>query len=119
MDRALIVKKPWIDLILSGQKTWEMRSRPTKIRGRIGLIEQGTGLIVGECDLVHSQILALDKLECDTYRCFHGVEDLTLLEKWRFPWELKNAKQYEKPIPYKHPRGAVIWVKLCPALKHL
>ena len=51
MDRALIVRQPWIDLILSGEKTWEMRSRPTNVRGRIGLIEQGTGLIVGECFL--------------------------------------------------------------------
>ncbi len=29
-----------------------------------------------------------------------------------FAWILNNAKRFEKPIPYKHPSGAVIWVKL-------
>jgi len=36
--------------------------------------------------------------------------DLQLLEKWRFPWVLENARRFETPIPYKHPRGAMIWV---------
>lgn len=118
IERALIVRKPWIDLILSGDKCWEMRSKPTKIRGRIGLIEQGTGLIIGECDLDHSQILPLDKLELEAYRCFHQVDDLSLLDKWRFPWELKNVKRYEQPIPYQHPKGAVIWVNLTNGSQH-
>ena len=52
MNRGLIIKQPWIELILSGKKTWEMRSRPTHIRGKIGLIEQGTGLIVGEVEII-------------------------------------------------------------------
>lgn len=50
-DRALIVRQPWIDLILSGKKTWEMRGAKINVRGRIGLIEQGTGLIFGETKL--------------------------------------------------------------------
>ncbi len=47
-DRALIVRKPWIDLILDEGKDMEMRSRKTKIHGQIGLIEAGSGLIMGE-----------------------------------------------------------------------
>jgi len=47
-DRALIIDEPWISKILSGEKTLEMRSRHTKIRGRIGLIRKGSGLIVGD-----------------------------------------------------------------------
>lgn len=112
MDRALIVRQPWVDMILSGEKVWEMRSKPTKIRGKIGLIEQGTGLIVGECDLDYSPIIALDKYDHETYKCFHRVDDFALLEKWRFPWQLKSAKRYENPIPYTHPKGAVVWVKI-------
>jgi len=45
-SRALIIRKPYIDRILAGEKLWELRSRPTNI------------------------------------------------------------------IPYKHPQGAVVWVKL-------
>lgn len=32
--------------------------------------------------------------------------------KWCYAWELSNIIKYKKPIPYCHPRGAVIWVKL-------
>jgi len=111
MDRALIIRQPWIDKILSGEKTWEMRSASTNVRGRIGLIEQGTGLIVGEAALVgvgekvdvYNQPFTFDK---------HHIHDLDLLKKWPVPWVLESVKRYDEPVPYDHPKGAVIWVKL-------
>tara|TARA_R110002096_G_scaffold92501_3_gene209109 strand:+ start:458 stop:682 length:225 start_codon:yes stop_codon:yes gene_type:complete len=42
----------------------------------------------------------------------HQVKDLSLLKKWRYAWRLCNVKKYNKPIPYNHPKGAVIWVNL-------
>ena len=30
----------------------------------------------------------------------------------RYFWEFTDAKQFEQPITYSHPRGAQIWVKL-------
>ena len=111
MDRALIIRQPWIDMILNGEKTWEMRSKPTKIRGRIGLIEQGTGLIVGECNL-DDVAESVDNFNIGYGQHLHKVDDLDLLEKWKYPWVLSGAQRYEKPIPYKHPRGAVTWVKI-------
>ena len=111
MDRALIIRKPWIDLILIGEKLWEMRSKPTNIRGRIGLIEQGTGLIVGECilDCVGESV---DNFDVGYGHHMHKVDDFSLLEKWKYPWVLSGAKRYEDPIPYKHPKGAVTWVRI-------
>ena len=38
--KALIVKKPWIDYILDGIKTWEIRGSKTNIRGKIELIQR-------------------------------------------------------------------------------
>lgn len=111
MKRALIVRKPWIDKILSGEKTWEMRSKPTNIRGRIGLIEQGTGLIVGECELVRSGE-SINNFNHGYGQHLHKINDLSLLEKWHYPWVLSDVKKYEKPIPYTHPKGAVVWVKI-------
>jgi len=35
--RALAVRQPYASLIVNGHKIWEMRSRPTNIRGRIGI----------------------------------------------------------------------------------
>ena len=42
----------------------------------------------------------------------HQVDDLSLLEKWCYAWRLCKVKKYDKPIPYDHPKGAVIWVNL-------
>ena len=50
--KGLIIDEPWIGFILSGRKTWEMRSRNTQIRGRIGLIRKGSKMVVGVADLV-------------------------------------------------------------------
>lgn len=35
---GLLIRRPWIDLILDGYKTREIRGMPTRIRGTIGLI---------------------------------------------------------------------------------
>lgn len=110
ITRALIIKKKWLDLILSGEKVWEMRSRPTTIRGPIGLIESGSGLIVGHAYLTASDIVD-PSIRRKTF-VFHSVSDQDMLEKYPYAWVLTGASKYDKPIPYKHPKGAVIWVNL-------
>jgi hypothetical protein len=52
--RALVIAAPYIDYILSGAKTWEMRTRPTRVRETIGLIRKGSGQIVGVAEIVDS-----------------------------------------------------------------
>jgi len=113
ISRALIIKKQYLDLIFDNDKIWEMRSTivKPKLFGRICLIEAGSGLIVGETDLIGCGKPLSERMALLT-KNFHQVEDLELLKKWKYPWLLENAKRYEKPIPYKHPQGAVIWVKL-------
>jgi hypothetical protein len=88
-----------------------MRGRRTLVRGKIGLIEQGSGLIVGECELIYSGS-PMPLCDAESLRRFHMVDDVRLLEKWRYPWVLSGAKRYETPIKYKHPKGAVTWVKI-------
>ena len=44
---ALVVKKPWIDYLLNGSKTWEVRGSATKRRGWIHLAESGSGKLIG------------------------------------------------------------------------
>jgi hypothetical protein len=110
MNRALIVKKFWLDKIFDEGKTWEMRTTRTKISGKIRLIESGSGMIVGECEIIGCSYIPIKANS--KYFDKHKVEDVELLKKWKYPWIITNAKRYEKPIPYTHPKGAVIWVKL-------
>ena len=108
--RSLIIRRPWIDLILDGHKTLEMRSRRTSVRGRIGLIAAGTGLILGEVVLVDCGP-PLSAQDASALFEHHRIDDPSLLRKWRYPWRLEDAARYPQPIPYKHPRGTVVWVK--------
>lgn len=112
MEKALIIRPEWLKKIFTTGKTWEMRSTKTTITGRIGLIEAGTGLIVGEATLTGNGPEITDMYVAGVTQKFHQVEDWDLLRKWRFPWVLEDVKKYETPIPYEHPQGAVTWVKL-------
>ena len=50
--RGLLIRSPWIERILKGERTWEIRGANTHIRGAIALIRSGSGLVVGVGDLV-------------------------------------------------------------------
>lgn len=110
MEKGLIIRKVWLDKILDEGKVWEMRSTRTKVTGKIGLIEAGSGLIVGEAVLLGCSRIPIKPNT--KYFNRHKVENVELLKKWKYAWILSDAKRYDKPIPYKHPQGAVIWVKL-------
>lgn len=116
MQRALIIKPIWLNQILEDEakrKTWEMRSAATNIRGTIGLIESGTGFIVGQADITGS-LGPLTADEYDSWFYKHRIPpDLTNIKaKYLHAWRMENAKRYKKPVKYKHPSGAVIWVTL-------
>lgn len=112
IERALIVKQPHISKILSGEKTLEMRSTSTNVRGRIALIEQGTGLIVGKCFLENSFEYFTFDLSKPKLRRMHCIdyEAHPEYKRYKHGWLLSDAEVIE-PIPYTHPQGAVIWVK--------
>lgn len=114
LDRALVIRQPHIGHILDGMKTWEMRSKPTKIRGRIGLIEAGSGLIVGECEIDRMQSAPKSYRARFMTRCYHRIPEdrYSVMDKWCWAWVLSNVLRYDDPIPYDHPQGAVIWVSL-------
>ena len=56
----LVVKNPWLEMILSKKKTWEIRDAHTKQRGKIHLALSGAGgRIVGQCHITDSFAIAL------------------------------------------------------------
>ncbi|MGM0751652.1 MAG: ASCH domain-containing protein [Bacillota bacterium] len=111
--KGLIIKSPWIELILEGRKSWEIRGSNTKMRGTIALIKSGSGMVFGEVNINDSKELTLEDYQLS--RGFHCVESEASQElpyKRTYAWMLEKPKIYKKPIPYKHPMGAIIWVNL-------
>lgn len=109
--KGLIIKKPWIDYILNGDKVWEIRGIKTKTRGKIELIQSGSGLVVGCCEIVDCIEITLQNYKQNVNK--HCVANTDALPyKNTYAWVLKNPKRYEQPRKYKHPNGAIIWVNL-------
>ena len=109
--KALIIKKPWIDYILDGKKTWEIRGCRTNIRGQIELIQSGSGLVVGSCDIIDCKEIVLEEYANSIDK--HCITDTTTLPyKRTYAWIISDAIRYEAPREYKHPKGAIIWVNL-------
>lgn len=114
VERGLVIQQPWVGMITVGKKTWEMRTRQTKLRGWIGLIEQGTGQITGVAYLKASPP-ALRRSDHHLHYRKHRVKlddgKKVYSGKYLFPWVLDKAIKLPKPLKYQHPNGAVTWVK--------
>lgn len=109
--KCLVIKKKWLDLILSGEKTVEIRGCNCKHRGIIGLIESGSGKIVGIANLTASAYLNRENWEklYSSHKVPLSYDKLPY--KKPHGWSISNARRID-PIPYSHPQGAVIWVKV-------
>ncbi len=109
--KGLIIKEPWITMILNEEKTWEIRGSNTKTRGTIALIKSGTGMIFGTAVLTDSFHVTDSALR-------QGFDNHRIPESNHIPyakqhvWVMSSPILFKKPIPYKHPQGAVIWVDL-------
>jgi len=108
----LVMKQPWLDLILSGEKTWEIRGTQTTQRGKIHLsLSGGGGRIMGQCRVINSW--AINKATLAKNFSKHRIDDLSIVNYARpHVWELSQARRYKQPFLYSHPRGATQWVKL-------
>ena len=113
--KGLIIDEPWINLIISGEKTWEMRSRNTLVRGRIALIRKGSKMVIGVADLV-STLPKLSQSELKANVGKHRVPETEISRDFKhsIAWVMQRAQPLREPVPYRHPAGAVIWVNLDP-----
>jgi hypothetical protein len=109
--RGLIIRAEPLELILNGTKTWEIRGRRTSIRGSIALIRQGSGLIVGAADLLDVVgPMSPAALVREANKTGNAHLDVSYLRS--FAWVLGNVRRLATPVPYSHPNGAVVWIRL-------
>lgn len=111
--KGLVIDEPWVGKIIDGQKTWEMRSRNTAVRGRIALIKRGSKTVVGVADLVGTRA-KLSRAELTANVDKHCVPESAIGDDFKHntAWVLERARPLGQPVPYRHPAGAVIWVIL-------
>jgi hypothetical protein len=113
--RGLVMKNEPLELILTGKKSWEIRGANTNIREQIALIRSGSGLVVGICDLVGCKgPLSLKEYNRNSRKVGLRIRDIhsRLPYSTTFAWIIANPRRLQRPIPYVHPRGAIIWIKL-------
>ena len=114
--KGLVIKEPWIGKILRGEKTWEMRKTACHYRGRIALICKGSGRVVGTAEVVDSLPRIKTRRAYAEAERFHGVPPEQQREAfangYTTPWVLANVWPLRRLVPYEHPPGAVIWVRL-------
>lgn len=133
--KVLAIRQPWIDEIISGRKTIEVRTRNTNFRGRVALYSTRTKINVNDIDWV-VKINNDDYIErsCPSefeQGCIIGTVEIVGCtmpnsinqfasdgSKHRIPptrynynmryWHLSNPIRID-PIPFKMPKGAIIW----------
>jgi len=114
ISRALLVRSPFVERILAGRKTWEIRGSKTNVREKIGLIRSGSGRIVGTCEIIGViGPLSLAELRRNAHKIGARADEITKRPyATTYAWVIKNAKPLRRPISYRHPSGAIRWVKL-------
>ena len=109
-ERILILREHWLALILSGEKTLEIRSKRLK-QGDIWLGYQKE--IVGKAHL--GEAIFIDSTEAwNERRSQHLVETRILPYKKTWGLPLAKVSRLRKKVPYVHPRGAIGIVRFIP-----
>jgi hypothetical protein len=101
-------------MILDGKKTWEIRGSRTSVEGQIALVASGSGTVVGLCDLVD----CVGPLTANQFRKNAKKAGMRPSEaelgwyRLTYAWVMAKPRMLKQPVPYAHPQGAVIWVRL-------
>lgn len=120
---ALIIKQEWASKILNGEKTLELRSTACKKREPVAVAISGTKQLWGQVNIT-DRFLICRKIDGELKdvapHSFQGTMHLHLVNNPELVkdyeevhgWLLSGAVRYDRPIPYHHKRGAVVWVDL-------
>lgn len=114
--RGLMVRDPFASQILNGEKIWEIRGRPTQIRGPVVIVKSGTGHAYGTVNLIRvlGPLDVEDLVEAKELPASERAEIKSdgLPYAKTYAYVFSDPKWFVRPVPYKHPSGAVTWVRL-------
>ena len=112
--KGLVIRQPWIGMILRGEKVWEMRSQPCRHRGMIALIEKGSGTVVGLARLI-DDLSPLTEAGLRSTIAKHRIPSSEICNavanRWTRPWVLAEVSRLRRPVRYNHTSGGS-WVNL-------
>ena len=105
------MRQPWLDLILSGAKVWELRSRPTRKRGKIFLVDMlpgGRWVVRGSVRIV--RVVKLTRRRFARGRRKHRVR--TYARQFQYAWVLAEPRRLRTARRVPRKPGPVVWVRL-------
>ena len=124
---SLIIMSEPLRRIFSGRKSYEIRRRPTRILGeKVALSEKGTNKILGVATIDRC-LGPMTLKEAKSNHRRMGISKAELkadLPYWRercaegsvYAWVLRRVKRLSKPIHFRNPSGAVVWVRVPPRI---
>jgi len=130
-DPILVIKQPWLDLILDGRKTLEVRGTSVSFlnHGDVVFLSQSrTGEIQGRMRFVSCE--PLHRQDWDARRDEHLIPGA--ITEWEyhpitnprgykrlFGWKLSHAERLGEAVPYHVVRGTVIWRRFARSAREL
>ena len=109
----LIIQEPWINLILDGRKTFEIRGRHCKKEHeRIYLaLSGGGGIVLGSVEFVrcHGPLTRDEWVSGANRHCVAGSS--LPYGSSTYAWEMASPVRFHTPVPYEHKQGVVVWAK--------
>ena len=106
-DRILVLRPHWLNLILAGEKTLEIRGRNLSA----GNYWLGTRGMIHGFAILEPAMLINTAQAWQELRHRHRVESNELPYKTTYALPVRRCRRVTTPIPYVHPRGAVGIVK--------
>ena len=61
--KCLFVRAPFAGWIVDGVKTVEYRTRPTNIRGKIGIVQSKSGTVIGVAEITGCRVVPFNQNE--------------------------------------------------------
>lgn len=111
--RAFRVLEPYASWIVEGKKTWELRTYPTKVRGRVGVVSGGR--LLGTVEVTGTRgPLSEEELRQSQDRHLADPGFLHRYARGRplYAWELARAQKFAEPVPLSGKAGQQTWLRL-------